>query len=92
MLLAGFPVVASFSARQGLLQLLTTDTFRGRVFGALGAVQGLAILAGLGFGGVAIEAIGVVPVVSIGAAMWIVGGVFALTRLPHEVGPDPANG
>jgi len=92
MLLAGFPVVASFSARQGLLQLLTTDTFRGRVFGALGAVQGLSILAGLGIGGVAIEAVGVVPVVSIGAAMWIVGGVFALTRLPHEVGPDPANG
>jgi predicted MFS family arabinose efflux permease len=92
MLLAGFPVVASFSARQGLLQLMTTDTFRGRVFGALGAVQGLSILAGLGLGGLAIEAVGVVPVVSFGAAMWIVGGVFALTRLPQKVGTDPDNG
>ncbi len=92
MLLAGFPVVASFSAGQGLLQLLTTDDFRGRVFGVLGAVQGLAILVGLGAGGLAIEAVGVVPVVSAGAAMWIVGGIFALTRLPREVGTVSAIG
>ena len=84
MLLAGFPVVASFAARDGLLQTLTADAFRGRVFGALGAIQGLAILVGLTLGAVAIDAIGVVPVVSLGAAMWIVGGVFALTRLAPE--------
>jgi hypothetical protein len=27
-----------------------------------------------------------VPVVSVGAAMWIVGGVFALARLGRDVG------
>jgi hypothetical protein len=86
MLLAGFPVVSSFAARDGLLQTLTADAFRGRVFGALGAIQGLAILIGLTLGAVAIDAIGVVPVVSLGAAMWIVGGVFALTRLARDVG------
>ena len=86
MLLAGFPVVSSFAARDGLLQSLTTDAFRGRVFGALGAIQGLTILIGLTLGAVAIDAIGVVPVVSVGAAMWIVGGVFALTRLTRDVG------
>ena len=89
MLLAGFPVVASSSARHGLLQVLTTDAFRGRVFGALGAVQGLAILIGLGLGGLAIEVVGVVPVVSVGAAMSIVGGAFALARLPPDVGRVP---
>jgi MFS family permease len=86
MLLAGFPVVAATSARHGLLQLLTTDAFRGRVFGALGAAQGLAILIGLGFGGLAIDAVGVVPVVSVGAAMWIAGGVFVLFALPRDAG------
>ena len=92
MLLAGFPVVASSSARHGLLQRLTTDAFRGRVFGALGAIHGLSILVGLGLGGLAIEAVGVVPVVSVGAAMWIVGGVFALARLPRDVGAPPSGG
>jgi predicted MFS family arabinose efflux permease len=85
MLLAGFPVVASSAARGGLLQTLTADAFRGRVFGALGAIGGLATLVGLTLGAAAIDAIGVVPVVSVGAAMWIVGGVFALTRMTRDV-------
>ena len=90
MLLAGFPVVAAFAAEHGLLQTLTADAFRGRVFGALGAIQGMATLVGLALGGAAIDAVGVVPVLSVGAAMWIVGGVFALTRLARDVGNAPA--
>ena len=90
MVLAGFPVVSAFAAEHGLLQTLTADAFRGRVFGALGAITGLATLVGLTLGAVAIDAIGVVPVVSLGAAMWIVGGVFALARLPRDVGDDPS--
>lgn len=84
MVIAGFPVVATSAARIGLLQSLTDDAFRGRVFGALSAVEGVAILAGLAFGGVAIDKVGVVPVMSVGAATWIVGGLFALARLPRE--------
>ena len=61
MLLAGFPVVSSSAAQGGLLQTLTADAFRGRVFGALGAIQGMATLVGLTLGAVAIDAIGVVP-------------------------------
>jgi hypothetical protein len=90
MLLAGFPVVSSSAAQDGLLQTLTADAFRGRVFGALGAIQGLATLVGLMLGAAAIDAIGVVPVVSLGAAMWIVGGVFALARLARDVGDTTA--
>ena len=89
MLLAGFPVVSSLAARGGLLQTLTVDAFRGRVFGALGAIQGMAILVGLTLGAAAIDAIGV-PVVSVGAAMWIVGGVFALARLAPDVAETTA--
>jgi len=60
------------------------------VFGALGAIQGLATLVGLTLGAVAIDAIGVVPVVSLGAAMWIVGGLFTLARLAPDVGDTTA--
>jgi hypothetical protein len=90
MLLAGFPVVSSSAAQHGLLQTLTADAFRGRVFGTLGTIQGLATLVGLILGAAAIDTIGVVPVVSLGSAMWIVGGVFALTRLARDVGDAPA--
>ncbi|MBW3633715.1 MAG: MFS transporter, partial [Chloroflexi bacterium] len=60
MLLAGVPVVAAFAAGHGLLQTLTADAYRGRVFGALGTVQGMATLVGLTLGAPAIDAIGVV--------------------------------
>ena len=92
MLVAGIPIVAAFAAGHGLLQTLTVDAFRGRVFGALGAVQGLAMLVGLGVGGAAIDRLGVVPVVSCGAAMWIVGGIVALMRLPAAAGKETAAG
>ena len=90
MLLAGFPVVASVAAGHGLLQTLTADAYRGRVFGALGTVQGMAILIGLALGGAAIDTVGVAPVLSAGAAMWIVGGMVALARLPRGEGNLPA--
>jgi MFS family permease len=92
MLLAGFPVVAASSARHGLVQMLTTDAFRGRAFGALSAVHGLAILIGLVIGGLVIPVVGVVPVVSIGAVMSIVGGAYALARLPRDMGVAAASG
>jgi len=90
MVLAGFPVVASQAARDGLIQSLTADAFRGRVFGALGAVEGASILLGLGAGGLAIDAVGAVPVMTVGAAMWVVGGLFVLARLPRDVGRPAA--
>lgn len=83
MLLAGFPAVAFQAAGTSLIQEATADAFRGRVFGALGAVDGIAILVGIGLGGPAIDRFGVVPVLSVGAAMWIVGGAFAMAALPR---------
>lgn len=86
MILAGFPAVAALAAANGLLQTETTDEFRGRIFGALGTIEGISILAGLGIGSLAIDLVGVVPVLSAGAAMWMAGGIFALLRLPRGTG------
>ena len=90
MVLAGFPAVASFAAGNGLVQSLTPDAFRGRVFGALEAVSGVATLLGLALGGLAIDRVGVVPVFSVGAMMWIAGGVVALSRLSPTLGAPSA--
>ena len=86
MFLAGFPVVAGMAAGNGMLQAETEDAYRGRVFGALGAVEGVTILIGIIVGSVAIDRLGVVPVISVGAAMWIVGGLIAMTWLPRDAG------
>jgi hypothetical protein len=86
MFLAGFPVVAGMAAGNGMLQAETEDAYRGRVFGALGAVQGVTVLIGIVLGSVAIDRFGVVPVISVGAAMWIVGGLIALVWLPRDTG------
>lgn len=84
MVLAGFPVVALGAAGTGLMQALTGDAYSGRVFGAHGAPASLATLVGLGLGGLVIDAVGVVRVLSAGAAMWIVGGELALLGLPAD--------
>jgi hypothetical protein len=83
MVLAGVPFVALQTAETTIVQERTEDVFRGRVFGALGAIGGLATLAGLLIGGPAVDAFGAAPVMTVGAAMWIVGGLVALARLPQ---------
>jgi len=89
MMFAGFPAVANFTASNGLLQARTEDAYRGRVFGALASIKGLAVLIGIAVGSVTIDRFGVVPVLSVGAAMWIVGGTYALLRLPRSDDSDP---
>jgi MFS family permease len=88
MVLAGFPAVALGTGGQSLLQNLTEDHYRGRVFGAMTAVQGAALLIGLPIAGVLGETIGIVPVLTAGAAMWLVGGFVVLRFLEPGVGEN----
>lgn len=88
MLAAGIPVVAAGTGSQSLLQELTEDRYRGRVFGALAAVRGVAVLIGLALAGVLGEIVGIVPVLTAGAALWVVGGIVILLFLEH---PSPAS-
>jgi MFS family permease len=82
--LAGFPVVAYGAGRQSLVQEQAPDAYRGRVFGAMGAVQRFALLVGLGIGGVLGDVVGLVPVLSASAAVRVLSGVVALTLLPRD--------
>jgi hypothetical protein len=86
MTLAGFPAVASGAGRQALVQTQTEDAYRGRVFGALRATGGVAMLVGLALGGVFGDIIGLVPVLSASAVLRMLGGVIALGLLPGRNG------
>ena len=91
--LAGFPAVAGGAGRQALVQTQAADAYRGRVFGALGAAQGIAMLIGFGIGGVLGDAVGIVPVLSASASTRVLGGFIALVMLPREMrGPGDADG
>lgn len=81
---SGVPVVAFFTGRQTLLQSLAADAYRGRVFGALGTVQGIAMLIGLAIGGLLGEVLGIVMLLSASAMLRVVGGIIAIRWLPRE--------
>jgi len=92
MVVAGFPAVMGGVGRQSLVQEQAADAYRGRVFGALGSVVGLAMLTGFAIGGVLGDAIGLVPVLSASALVRVLGGLVALAFLPRGervAGTDP---
>jgi predicted MFS family arabinose efflux permease len=84
MVVAGFPAVAGGAGRQVLVQEQTTDAYRGRVFGTLGTIQGVAMLVGFAIGGVLGDAIGLVPVLSASAMLRVLGGLVVLLFLPRQ--------
>jgi predicted MFS family arabinose efflux permease len=81
---SGFPVVMMQTGKQTMLQSLVSDSFRGRVFGAMGTVQGLTMLIGLAIGGLLGEVVSIVMLLSASAMLRVVGGIIALVMLPRE--------
>ena len=82
MFVAGFPVTASFAGQQTAIQRRVPDAYRGRVFGALGAVTSVSIMLGLLAGGALADRVGIVPMLSIGCGCWIAAGLIVLVRWP----------
>jgi len=73
--------IGSRVSQQTLLQTSTADQFRGRVLGALGAMQALMMLAGAGFAGLFGDQWGVVTMFNVMGSLYILSGVLALTLL-----------
>ena len=75
------------TAAMTLMQDHTTDRYRGRIFGALGAVEGVAIVAGTVTAGVLAHVLGIVAVLSVQGAGYVAAGVLvlALLQAPHRV-------
>jgi MFS family permease len=90
-LIAGAGVAGTFmlTAAMTLMQEHTTDRFRGRVFGALGAVEGVAIVTGTVAAGVLANVLGIVAVLSVQGAGYVAAGivVLALLQAPDRLAP-----
>ncbi|HYI15481.1 MAG TPA: MFS transporter [Thermomicrobiales bacterium] len=84
MVLAGGPVTTYLAGQYAIVQSQAVDAYRGRVFGALGSVNGIAIVIGVALGGVLGDRIGIVAVLSAGALLRMLGGIVALILLPRD--------
>jgi Na+/melibiose symporter-like transporter len=94
MIIVGVPGAVLMAGYNTLLQRNTTDAFRGRVFGALGAIRGIAVVTGTIVAGVLGELLPVVAVISYQGVGYMLAGVTILfllagtTRRGGAVTPD----
>jgi Na+/melibiose symporter-like transporter len=74
-ILAGLPVALTMAGMMTLFHQGTADAYRGRVFGAFGAIQGFAVLAGTLAGGLLARPLGIIAVISVQGAAYLIAGV-----------------
>ncbi|TCO43868.1 transmembrane secretion effector [Kribbella antiqua] len=80
MVIVGVPGAFTIAGAMTVIQRLTDDASRGRVFGALFAAEGVAVLTGIVAAGVLGELVGVIPVLVFQGLGYLVGGVVILAR------------
>jgi MFS family permease len=81
MLLVGVPGACAIAGLMTIFQTTTTDRFRGRVWGALTAVQGCSLVIGIGVASWLGGSVGIVPVIAIQGGGWVVAGLLVLVTL-----------
>ncbi|MFG1814642.1 MFS transporter [Kribbella sp. NPDC049174] len=80
MLIVGLPGAFIVAGMMTVLQRLTEDTSRGRIFGAISAAEGVAVLVGIASAGVLGDLVGIIPVLVFQGLGYVVGGAVVLTR------------
>ena len=88
----GIPGLASSTGAQSLLQARTPDAYLGRVFGALGTTMGLLGLIGAVIAGTLTDRFGLIPVLNVQGAGYVVAGLLMVVFLPRarKPGNSPA--
>ncbi|GAA5022780.1 MFS transporter [Streptomyces siamensis] len=84
MILVGFPGALMVTSVMTLLQRCTTGSHRGRVFGALGAAEGIAIVSGTCAAGFLGQSVGIVPVLAAQGVGYVLAGMLVVVLLRRE--------
>jgi Na+/melibiose symporter-like transporter len=93
MIVVGVPGALLLAGGMTLLQSATSDSHRGRVFGALGAIEGVAIVAGTIAAGFLGQSVGIIPVLATQGGGYLLGGtavLFALRGQQTVIPPELA--
>lgn len=80
-LLAGIPAVGWWASQQTLLQLSSSASNRGRIFGAYESSSALMLLAGSLAGGALADYLGIVRLLESAAALYAIAGAVAVSLL-----------
>jgi len=86
MIVVGVPGALMLAGALTLMQRATADGSRGRVFGALGAVEGLATVAGTIAAGFLGQTAGIIPVLAAQGGGYLIAGVAVLAALRRAAG------
>ena len=92
MIVVGLPGALTLAGLITLFQRSSEDAFRGRVFGALSALEGISVLAGTLGAGYLSRVAGIVPVLAIQGAGYVTAGLVVLRGLrdaPEHVSLAP---
>lgn len=81
---AGLVGIGPSTGARSLLQAKSPDAYRGRIFGALGMTMGLFGLIGTVTAGFLTDRLGIVTVLNIQAAGYVLGGLLVLALLPRQ--------
>ena len=85
MVVVGLPGALVISGAMTLMQRHTADSHRGRLFGALSAVEGVSVVAGTVAAGLLGGSVGIVPVLVTQGAGYVLAGIFVLVALRGAV-------
>ncbi len=86
-LLNGPPIIGWLTSQQTLLQVITQDAYRGRVFGTYSTTSGLMLVIGTGVASALAAPIGIIPLLTCSASLYILAGVLTLRLVPGESHP-----
>ncbi|MFF5296728.1 MFS transporter [Paractinoplanes globisporus] len=89
MVLVGLPSALTLAGLTTVFQTATSDSHRGRVFGAITALQAAAMLIGIGLAGALPAHIGIVPVIAVQGAGYLTAGLLVLAVLRPERVSEP---
>jgi predicted MFS family arabinose efflux permease len=87
-IIAGLPGALTLAGLLTLFQQNTTDRYRGRVFGALAAAEGTALLTGALAGGYFTPVFGIIPVIAIQGAGYLTAGLLMTAWLRDRPRPE----
>ncbi len=82
MIVVGLPGAFLVAGLITVIQRLTDDASRGRVFGAMFAAEGGAVLVGIAAAGILGDVVGIIPVLVVQGLGYVIGGLVVLTRVP----------
>ena len=89
MIIVGLPGALTLAGLITLFQRSSEDTYRGRVFGAVSALEGITVLAGTLGAGYLSRVAGIIPVLAVQGVGYVIAGLAILVWLKEEPG-EPA--